>query len=449
MPWPPRHWPWPCPRWRRTIARRRSRRPRRRPWPRRSAVRATAASCGSWRRTAAAPGSTAPCTSGGWSGPSRPARGAGAGAEPVLALELDLLDPDTQRRPAAGSGRGPARPCPSRCSSASSAAPAPNVRRPSSWLRCAPSCSWPRSACSRGGAWGWSRGYGIDASLSALARRDGKTVAALETVDEQLRTISAASPKDLLELARSTLDELDSGRAQKMLEQIARIWALGDHARLARYAEWCDCQRTPAEAAAMRRLLDERHPAMAARLDALHRSGRTVFAAVGSLHLTGSRSLPALMAQRGYRVERMALEAPMPDIHALWDFDDPAASEARFRAAMADATHDAALSLRTQIARTHSLRRQFDAAHRELDAVDAELAGAGTEPRVRTLLERGRTGARPASRRGPGRCSCRRSSWRARPGSKTCMSMRCTWSPWCSTTPRSRWPGRAGRWRLR
>jgi tetratricopeptide (TPR) repeat protein len=81
----------------------------------------------------------------------------------------------------------------------------------------------------------------------------------------------------------------------------------------------------------------------------------------------------------------------MPDILALWDFDDPAASEARFRAALEGATHDAALSLRTQIARTHSLRRQFDPAHRELDAVEAELAGAGAEPRVRLLLERGRS----------------------------------------------------------
>ena len=81
----------------------------------------------------------------------------------------------------------------------------------------------------------------------------------------------------------------------------------------------------------------------------------------------------------------------MPDILALWDFDDPAGSEARFRAALTDATHDTALSLRTQIARTHGLRRQFSEAHRELDAVDADLAGAGPEPRVRTLLERGRT----------------------------------------------------------
>ena len=309
----------------------------------------------------------------------------------TLALELDLLDPDTQRRLAAGSAARPGETLPAALQQRLDQRARAECAAPQQLAALRPELQLATLSMLAGRRLGLESGYGIDASLAALARRDGKDVAALETVDEQLRTIGAASRAELLELARSTLDELDSGRAQAMLDQIARLWARGDHARLARYAEWCECQRTPAEAAAMRRLLDDRHPAMAARLDALHRGGRSVFAAVGSLHLTGPRSLPALMAQRGYRVERIPLEPPLPDILALWDFDDPAASEARFRAALADAPHDAALSLRTQIARTHSLRRQFDAAHRELDAVDAALAGAGAEPRVRTLLERGRT----------------------------------------------------------
>jgi tetratricopeptide (TPR) repeat protein len=79
------------------------------------------------------------------------------------------------------------------------------------------------------------------------------------------------------------------------------------------------------------------------------------------------------------------------DIDALWTFDDPAASEARFRAALADARGDEALSLRTQIARTLGLRKHFDQAHAELDAIEPALATAGAEPRVRALLERGRT----------------------------------------------------------
>jgi len=79
------------------------------------------------------------------------------------------------------------------------------------------------------------------------------------------------------------------------------------------------------------------------------------------------------------------------DVDALWNFNDPAASEARFREALATARGDDALVLRTQIARTLGLRQRYDDAHRELDAIEAALAAAGVEPRVRAWLERGRT----------------------------------------------------------
>lgn len=79
------------------------------------------------------------------------------------------------------------------------------------------------------------------------------------------------------------------------------------------------------------------------------------------------------------------------DVQSLWNFDQPAQSEARFREALAQARGDEALVLRTQIARTFSLRGRFDEAYRELDAVEALLPTAGPEPKVRVLLERGRT----------------------------------------------------------
>lgn len=79
------------------------------------------------------------------------------------------------------------------------------------------------------------------------------------------------------------------------------------------------------------------------------------------------------------------------DIEAFWEYGNPAASEARFRAALERATAGERLELLTQIARTHSLRGAFDAAHAQLDAVERELPGAGAAPRARYLLERGRT----------------------------------------------------------
>ncbi|MGB2816424.1 MAG: hypothetical protein WBC37_04315 [Burkholderiaceae bacterium] len=79
------------------------------------------------------------------------------------------------------------------------------------------------------------------------------------------------------------------------------------------------------------------------------------------------------------------------DIESFWEYGDPAASEARFRAQLPKATPDEQLELLTQIARTHSLRRQFDTAHALLDDVERHLGDAGPAVRARYFLERGRT----------------------------------------------------------
>lgn len=83
-------------------------------------------------------------------------------------------------------------------------------------------------------------------------------------------------------------------------------------------------------------------------------------------------------------------------IDQLWDFDDPAASESRFRQAADHAPNQAVrLELLTQVARSQGLQRRFDDAHRTLDEVGAAIASTtppshGTAIEARSLLERGR-----------------------------------------------------------
>jgi tetratricopeptide (TPR) repeat protein len=79
------------------------------------------------------------------------------------------------------------------------------------------------------------------------------------------------------------------------------------------------------------------------------------------------------------------------DIDAFWEYSDPALSEQRFRQALETAGSDERLELLSQIARTHGLRSQFDQAHALLDELEGQLAYAGPRPRLRYLLERGRT----------------------------------------------------------
>jgi tetratricopeptide (TPR) repeat protein len=74
------------------------------------------------------------------------------------------------------------------------------------------------------------------------------------------------------------------------------------------------------------------------------------------------------------------------EIDAAWDFSDPAASEARFRA-MAEGLGDTARAeVLTQVARALGLQGRFDEAETLLD----DIGQQGDVPRMRKTLERGR-----------------------------------------------------------
>jgi tetratricopeptide (TPR) repeat protein len=79
------------------------------------------------------------------------------------------------------------------------------------------------------------------------------------------------------------------------------------------------------------------------------------------------------------------------DVSKLWDFSQPAASEARFVAALAGAGSDEQLILKTQIARTYGLRGDFARARQMLNDLEPDMATAGAEARVRHAIETGRT----------------------------------------------------------
>lgn len=79
------------------------------------------------------------------------------------------------------------------------------------------------------------------------------------------------------------------------------------------------------------------------------------------------------------------------DVGALWNFSDPAQSESRFRDLLDKAGLDDQLILRTQIARSLGMRKDFVPARGVLEEVEPHLAGAGPEPNVRYWLELGRT----------------------------------------------------------
>lgn len=79
------------------------------------------------------------------------------------------------------------------------------------------------------------------------------------------------------------------------------------------------------------------------------------------------------------------------DLDALWDFERPALSEARFKAAYTEETDPSLRGiLLTQMARAQGLRQEYAEAHRTLDSLRESLFELSPLVSIRYALERGR-----------------------------------------------------------
>jgi uncharacterized protein len=147
--------------------------------------------------------------------------------------------------------------------------------------------------------------YSLEAVLAAFARKTGKNLALLETVAIQRAAVIAGSPIDQALELDQRLTALEDGSARQAVAAIANAWARGDLDTLRRLFAPAESQAT------LDRMAGARNPAIAARIDQLHREGRRVFAAAGILHMVGDGALQRLLAERGFKIERVQL-GPRP-----------------------------------------------------------------------------------------------------------------------------------------
>jgi uncharacterized protein len=147
--------------------------------------------------------------------------------------------------------------------------------------------------------------YGQEFVLAGAAKARKLRTVSLETPQRQLAAIIPDDPVQAERLLASTLEQMQSGLGRQVLLRMAAAWERGDLDEIEHYERWCDCVKTAEDRAMLVALNDERNPAMAERIEALHREGQRLFVAVGALHMTGPKALPALLQARGFRVERV------------------------------------------------------------------------------------------------------------------------------------------------
>lgn len=148
----------------------------------------------------------------------------------------------------------------------------------------------------------------LDARLHADAQAAGKSLGALETVDEQASVFDSFTLDEQLALMDAALDQAEVSARTGTFPGRALVehYLSGDAARLVAALR----DQAPTDEALARKfeqvLLRDRNVRMADRFEALRSEHPTdvLFVAVGTLHLVGDASLPQLLEARGYRVSR-------------------------------------------------------------------------------------------------------------------------------------------------
>ncbi len=147
--------------------------------------------------------------------------------------------------------------------------------------------------------------HALEQTLAQQAKYQGRKVVSLETAAQQMAALVPDDKAEALLLLEQSLGQLEDQSGRRVLARLARAWESGDLPALEDYASWCECAASDADRNFMRKLNDERNSPLADGIEAQHKQGQRVFAAVGALHMTGPLSLPRLFEQRGFKVERI------------------------------------------------------------------------------------------------------------------------------------------------
>ena len=151
-------------------------------------------------------------------------------------------------------------------------------------------------------------GYAQEFVLAGFARAAERRIVSLETPEMQQGALMPRSAAELQQAVGSALDQLERGSARRTIARLAAAWERGDLDELGAYERWCDCVQGDNDRRQMVRLLDDRNPGLADRIEALHRDGARVLAGVGALHMVGPKALPGLLRAKGFQVERVAFQ---------------------------------------------------------------------------------------------------------------------------------------------
>ncbi|MBX3467521.1 MAG: TraB/GumN family protein [Planctomycetes bacterium] len=158
-------------------------------------------------------------------------------------------------------------------------------------------------------------GKALDQVLYDRARKAGKEVGGLETLQEQLGcfdVLTAEEQARMLELALDALEAPDDGKRVAPFEQLIVHYLAGDLDALVESLEETQMGTDDEEAAARlkKALIIDRNHRMAERIGARLRDnpGKSYFFAVGTAHHHGEEGVVALLEAQGLKLRRLTAQ---------------------------------------------------------------------------------------------------------------------------------------------
>ena len=227
-------------------------------------------------------------------------------ASDVVALELDMTDPGVLDHLRKAIERRPdAPPLPDALQRRLAAQMAANCIAPERLATMRPELQAITVDMMTARQFGLYSDYGIDMVIAGIATTLHKPIRSLETPESQAALLVSDDPAETARTVGDVLDDLEGGKSPQMLQRLAGDWQRGDLADMEAYPAWCECLETPQQRADFVKLVDDRNPLMADKIVKWHAEGKSLFVAVGSLHMTGHVGLPELLKARGFQVERV------------------------------------------------------------------------------------------------------------------------------------------------
>jgi uncharacterized protein YbaP (TraB family) len=150
----------------------------------------------------------------------------------------------------------------------------------------------------------------LDATLYAMAEKNGKELGALETLDEQIAVFDGFTREEQVRMLVSSLDDIEKPRPTGVsaTQELVGLYLAGDLNRLAAEINKQYPQDELLNKKLMTRLLHQRNTNMAARIAELcaRKPARSYFFAVGAMHYAGDTGIISQLTKKGLKITRLS-----------------------------------------------------------------------------------------------------------------------------------------------